>query len=110
MDIIISGKNFKLTPSLKVYVQEKFGKLARYWGRIVRTRVELDVEHNQATGEVYRVEAKVEVPGPDITIGEKASDMHAAIDAVVEKLQRLISKAKGKGERELHRIRHRQGS
>lgn len=101
MDIIISGKNFKLTPSLKQYVEEKVGKLARYWNKIIRARVELDVDHNQKSGDIYRVETLLEVPGPDIRMGTKSSDMHAAIDEVIPKLERLISRVKGKLESQL---------
>lgn len=96
MDLIISGKNFRLTPSLKAYVEEKVGKLGRYWSKIIRARVELDVDHNQRSGDIYRTEVKLEVPGPDIRLGAKASDMHAAIDEVVPKLERLIARVKGR--------------
>ncbi len=105
MDLIISGKNFKLTPSLKTYVEQKVGKLARYWNRIIRARVELDVDHNQKSGDIYRTEVKLEVPGPDIRMGAKAGDMHAAIDVVVPKLERLIARVKGKMASQLRRGR-----
>lgn len=99
MDLIISGKDFKLTPSLKTYVTEKVGKLARYWSRITRARVELDVDHNQTSGNRYRVEVWLNVSGgADIALGAKAADMHAAIDVVVPKLERQIMKLKGKHE------------
>lgn len=106
MDIIISGKNFKLTPALKIYVEQKFGKLSRFWKKIIRARVELDVDRNQRSGDIYRVEAKLEVPGPDIKAGLKASDMHAAIDLVIPKLERLISKVKGKVESKMRKVRN----
>lgn len=108
MDIIISGKDFRLTPSLKTYVEQKVGKLAHFWYKIIRARVELDVDHNQKSGDIYRVEVKLEVPGPDIRIGHKSADMHAAIDAVVPKLERLIARAKGKHEGKTRRLRRKQ--
>ena len=110
MDIIISGKNFKLTPSLKTYVEQKIGRLGRFWQRIIRTRVELDVDHNQKSGDIYRVETKIEVPGPDIRLGVKASDMHAAIDLIVPKLERLIGKAKAKTQGRFGRFKKNQNS
>ena len=96
MDLIISGKNFRLTPSLKAYVQEKIGRLGHFWRRIIRARVELDVDHNQRSGDIYRVQTILEVPGPDIRLGIKARDMHEAIDLTAPKLERLISKVKGR--------------
>ena len=103
MDLIISGKDFRLTPSLKAYVEQKIGRLSRFWRRIIRTRVELDVDHNQRSGDIYRVEAKVEVPGPDIRLGIKARAMYAAIDLIANKLERLIGKAKAKTESRFRR-------
>lgn len=108
MDLIISGKDFKLTPSLKTYVEQKIGKLAHYWSRILRARVELDVDHNQKRGDIFRVEVWLNVPGPDIQLGAKASDMHAAIDIVVPKLERQIAKLKGKHEARQRRQRQSQ--
>ena len=105
MDIIISGKDFKLTPSLKTYVTEKVGKLSHYWNKIIRARVELDVDRNKKSGDLYRAQVWLEVPGKDIEVGGKASDMHAAIDMLMPKLERLIAKAKGKGEAKLRKER-----
>ncbi len=106
MDIIISGKDFRLTPSLKTYVTQKVGKLAHYWGKISRARVELDVDHNQKSGNIYRVEVWLDIPGePDIALGAKAADMHAAIDVVVPKLERQIMKLKGREQAKLRRER-----
>jgi len=105
MDLIISGKNFKLTPSLKAYVEEKMARLNKFWNKIIRVRVELDVERNQKSGDVYGVEAKLEVPGPDIQVGSKSSDMHAAIDEIMPRLERLLVKTKGKLESRLRKNR-----
>ncbi len=105
MDIIISGKNFKLTPSLKTYVEEKVGRLGKFWKKIIRARVELGVQKNQKSGEIYGVEAKLEVPGPDISVEVSAHDMHAAIDLLVPKLERLIARVKGKIESKARKFR-----
>lgn len=98
MNIIISGKNFSLTPSLKNYVNDKVSKVFHYWNKIIRARVELDVDHNQTSGERYRAVIWLEIPGKDIEVGGKANDMHAAIDMLMPKLERLIVKAKDKGQ------------
>jgi putative sigma-54 modulation protein len=105
MDITIGAKDFKLTPSLKSYVEQKVGKLARYWGKIIRVRVELNIDHKQKTGDIFQVDVLVEVPGPDITMSAKANEMHAAIDMIVPKLERQIVKMKGKFEARNRTIR-----
>lgn len=105
MNVIVSGKDFRLTPALKTYTEEKVGKLARYWNKIIRARVELNVSHSQKSGDIYRVEVWLEAPGPDIALGAKAADMYVAIDEVVHKLERLIARAKGKHEGKTRRLR-----
>jgi ribosomal subunit interface protein len=52
------------------------------------------------------VEVWLNIPGgTDIALGAKASDMHAAIDVVVPKLERQIIKLKGKHEASQRRDR-----
>lgn len=98
MDIIIGAKDFKLTPSLKTYVEQKVGKLARYWSKIIRARVEFKIDHKQKSGDIFHIEVCLEVPGPDIAINAKASEIYSAINIVVPKLERQIVKVKGKFE------------
>jgi putative sigma-54 modulation protein len=105
MDIIISAKDFKLTPSLKTYVEQKVGKLAHYWSKIIRARVELKIDHKQKSGDIFHIEVCLEVPGPDIAMNTKASEMHSAIDIVVPKLERQIVKIKGKFEARNRKVR-----
>lgn len=107
MDLIVSGKNIKLTPSLKNYVSEKVGKLAGFWGKIIRARVELNVEKSAKEGKASEVNVNLEVPGKDITAQVKASEMHEAIDLVVPKLESQIRKAKGKMEDKIRRLTRR---
>lgn len=96
MDIIVTAKDFDLTPSLNTYVEEKISKLGKFWDKIIRVRVELSVDHGHVSGELYHVDVLVEVPGPDIRASEQASDMHAAIDLVIPILERQIDRIKGK--------------
>ncbi|MFZ5391426.1 MAG: ribosome hibernation-promoting factor, HPF/YfiA family [Patescibacteria group bacterium] len=96
MDFIISGKNFKLTPSLKQYIQDKLGRLKKYWGKIIRARVELKVDKAHKSGQISEVDVVLEVPGPDIRAEQKASEMHEAIDLVMPKLEKQLRRAKDK--------------
>ncbi|MFA4936723.1 MAG: ribosome-associated translation inhibitor RaiA [Patescibacteria group bacterium] len=96
MDIIISAKNFKLTPSLITYTEEKVGKVERFWGEIIRANVELSVGRVKSAGNISQVRVWLEVSGPDIEAESEAADMHAAIDLVVPKLESQIRKMRGK--------------
>lgn len=96
-NLIITGKNFKLTPSLKEYVSKKMNKLDEFSSlRILEAKVELDVDHNQKSGLINRVEASARLPGAVLKAGVKATDMHAAVDLCLPKLIRQVKKYKGK--------------
>lgn len=96
LPITISGKDFDLTESLKEYVELKLGRLARFAHGAERIGVELDVDHGHQSGALYRVEVWVYFPGETIQAGEKAEDMHAAIDLVYPKLERQLVDRKEK--------------
>ncbi len=99
MDIIISCKNFDLTPSLRAYVEEKIGKMANYWDRIIRAKVDMEVDKNKRGGLMHRATVTLEVPGPDIRVAEESSEMHAAIDLLIPVLERQIKKTKARQEK-----------
>ncbi|RJO59300.1 ribosome-associated translation inhibitor RaiA [Candidatus Parcubacteria bacterium] len=93
--MIISSKNFKLTPSLKNYAERKFGRLTHLSRQpITQLRARLDFDKNQKKGELCRVEASVVYLGKTLKAGTKASDMHEAIDLTYEKLERRLRDAK----------------
>lgn len=93
----ITGKNFKLTPTLKNYVLQKTRKLQKFLPVTIREiKIELDHDHNQRTGLVNRIELSVFVPGKVIKAGQKAEHMIEAIDLCLPKLIRQLRKYKTK--------------
>lgn len=98
MNIIITGKDFKLTSSIKQFVEEKMKKVERHSSKITEMRVELDVDRNQTKGEIYRAEITAHLPGSLLKAGEKAEDLHDAITLSVDKLLGQLRKYKGKHE------------
>lgn len=99
MDILITCKNFDLTPSLRTYTEEKLAKLSNFWERIIRIRVELEVDKNRRGGLMHKATFTLEVPGPDIRVSEESGDMRAAIDIALPILERQVQKAKQKIEK-----------
>ncbi len=93
--MIITGKDFKLTASIEEYVEEKFGRLRKLSRQpLTDMKVMLDIDHNKKHGDVCRVEASALWRGREYKAGEKATEMHEAIDLCVEKLERQIRDAK----------------
>ncbi len=93
--MIISAKDFELTPSIRTYAEQKFGALVRLSREpIAELKVLLDVDHSKKHGDVCRVEGSAMWRGHTYKAGEKATEMHEAIDLCVEKLERQLRDAK----------------
>ncbi len=91
MQITVKGKQIDLTDSLKHYVNEKMGKIPRYFDHIISAEVCLSVERNWHVAEV-----NLFGEGFDMRGEEKSKDMYNSIDRVIEKLERQLKKQKGK--------------
>lgn len=96
MNITISAKDFKLTPAIKTYVEEKLGKLERFSKRMKRIGVELDVDHHITKGKKHRIEVWIYFPEKTLQAGLKAEHMNEAIDLIYPKVERLITSYEGK--------------
>lgn len=94
-NIILTGKDFKLTQPLKDYVTQKMNKVNKFAPRdIIEIKVELDIDKNQKKGLINRVEMSVQLPGKILKAGLKAENMREAIDLCLPKLVRRIKKYK----------------
>ncbi|KGA97208.1 sigma-54 modulation protein [Alkalihalobacillus alcalophilus ATCC 27647 = CGMCC 1.3604] len=93
MQYNIRGENIEVTPALREYVEKKVGKLERYFDTtpVADVNVKMQVLNNQHIIEIT-------IPLPQLLLrGEEVhTDMYAAIDVVIEKLERQIRKHKTK--------------
>jgi putative sigma-54 modulation protein len=96
MEIAIRGKNLDLTESLKEYIDEKVGRLERYFDSINAVDVTLTVEKNRSIENTQRAEVTVHVNGNVIRAEEATVSMYSSIDIVVEKLERQLKKYKSR--------------
>jgi putative sigma-54 modulation protein len=97
MNITVKGRRMAVTPEMHSYAEEKIGKVGRFFdGPILDIEVELWAERNPSIENSQVAEVTVYTKGPVIRAREAASDMHAAIDMVSDKLERRIKKYKGK--------------
>ena len=91
MQISLTGHHVEITESLREYVQGKFSKLERHFDQIHNVHVVLNVEKLQ-----QKAEAKINVNGAEIFAMSENTDMYAAIDALIDKLDRQVIKHKEK--------------
>lgn len=93
MNYNIRGENIEITPALRNYVEKKVGKLERYFDDTPTSdvNVRMQVFNNQ-----HIIEVTIPMSQLLLRAEEIHSDMYAAIDLVVEKLERQIRKHKTK--------------
>lgn len=87
MNIIIRGKQFKVTDALKDYVDKRVGKLGKYSDDFIDVQVTLSVEKER-----QRVEVTAPLNGFILRGEEETEDMYSSIDLVVDKLERQMEK------------------
>lgn len=91
MQINITGQHLDLTSSLKDYVEKKFEKLTRHFDHVINVHVILTVEKLD-----HHAEASLQVSGNNIFAEATSDGMYAAVDSMVDKLDRQIVKHKEK--------------
>ncbi|GEA52501.1 ribosomal subunit interface protein [Vibrio inusitatus NBRC 102082] len=91
MQINIKGHHVELTESLQEYVDTKFQKLERFFEHITNVHVILKLEKVN-----HIAEATLHVSQGDIHATAEEENMYAAIDALVDKLVRQLTKHKEK--------------
>ena len=91
MNFIISGKNLTVTDGLKTAVEDKLGKLERYFTPDTEIIVTLSVEKNR-----QKIEVTIPVKGNIIRSEQVSNDMYVSIDLVEEVIERQLRKYKTK--------------
>ena len=89
MRITISGKNINVTQGLKDAINEKLGKLEKYFTPETEAIVTLGVEKNR-----QKIEVTIPVKGSVIRAEQVSDDMYVSIDLVQEIIERQMRKYK----------------
>ena len=91
MRYTIIGKNIEVTEPLKSAVQDKIGKLERYFETDTEIHVTLSVEKDR-----QKIEVTIPVRGTIIRAEQESSDMYVSIDLVEEVIERQLKRYKNK--------------
>ena len=91
MNFIISGRNIDITPGLRQAVEQKLGKLEKYFTPETDIIVTLSVEKER-----QKIEVTIPVKGNIIRSEQESSDMYVSIDLVEEIIERQLRKYKTK--------------
>lgn len=91
MQVTISGHHLDITQALRNYVHKKLERVERHFERATSAQIILSVEKLE-----QKAEARIHVTGNDIFADASAGDMYAAIDNLMDKLDRQVKKHKEK--------------
>ena len=96
MNLTISGHHLEVTPALRSYVTSKLDRITRHFDQLVDVKVLLSVENQKEKEKRQRAECRIGVKGNDLFAESSHEDLYAAVDELVDKLDRQIVKHKDK--------------
>ena len=91
MKFIIIGKNIDVTPGLRSAVEDKIGKLEKYFSPETEVHVTLSTQKER-----QKIEVTIPVKGNIIRSEQVSNDMYVSIDLVEEIIERQLKKYKNK--------------
>ena len=91
MQINLTGHHVDITPPMREYVMGKFERLERHFDRVTNVHVILSVEKLR-----QKAEAELHLNGAQVYADHTEEDMYAAIDGMVDKLDRQLKRHKEK--------------
>lgn len=91
MQINITGHHLPVTPALRTFTEEKFSRLGQHFDHITSINVILDIEKLDQIAQ-----ATIFVGKGELHASSKSEDMYAAIDILIDKLKRQLTKHKEK--------------
>ena len=91
MQVSLSGHHVDITESMRSYVNEKIERLDRHFDHALDIHIVLTVEKLR-----HKAEATLHVSGSNLHADDVQEDMYAAIDGLVDKLDRQGKKHKEK--------------
>ena len=91
MQLNITGHHMDVTTAIKSYVENKFERLERHFDHMTNIHVVLSVEKER-----QKAEATIHVNRGDLFANDEQENLYAAIDGLVDKLDRQLKKHKEK--------------
>lgn len=107
MNLTISGHHLELTPAIREYVETKLERVRRHFDHVIDVAVILALEKLPEKDKRQKAEINLRVRGKDIHVESIAEDLYAAIDIMIDKLDRQVLKHKTRVQNHQHEaIKH----
>lgn len=94
MNLTISGHHLEVTPALREHVRSKLERVTRHFDQVVDVNVLLTVEKLKEKERRQKAEVTLHVKGKDIFVEQSHEDLYAAIDQLMDKLDRQVVRHK----------------
>jgi putative sigma-54 modulation protein len=102
MNLTISGHHLEVTASLREYVLTKMERITRHFNQVVDISVLLSVQRNREKASRQKAEVTLHIKGKDIFVEQTHEDLYAAIDQLIDKLDRQVGRHKEKMQNHHH--------
>jgi putative sigma-54 modulation protein len=89
MNLHLTGHHVEITPAIRDYVTSKLARINRHFDHVIDVNVIMTVEKLD-----QKIEANVHLSGKDIHVKSSEEDMYAAIDSLIDKLDRQVIRHK----------------
>jgi putative sigma-54 modulation protein len=89
MNLHLTGRHVEITPAIRDYVVGKLERINRHFEHVIDVNVIMTVQKLD-----QRIEANVHLSGKDIHVQCNDGDMYAAIDQLIDKLDRQVIRHK----------------
>ncbi|RMX05045.1 ribosome-associated translation inhibitor RaiA [Corticibacter populi] len=96
MNLTISGHHLEVTPALRDYVTSKMARVAKRFDQVIDVRVLLSLENTKEKESRQSAECTMLLKGGDIHVKTTHEDLYAAVDELIDKLDRQVVKHKDK--------------
>lgn len=94
MNLTISGHHMDVTPALRSYVEAKLDRVVRHFDQMISVNVLLSVEKQKERRQ--KAECNLQLKGKNIFAECQDQDLYAAIDELVDKLDRQVVEHKNR--------------
>ena len=103
MNLSITGHHLDVTPAIRDYIQSKIARVIRHFDHVIDTQVMLSVEPLR-----HRAEITMHVRGKDIHCEAIEENLYAAIDVLIDKVDRKVLQYKNRTQNHAHVAMKRQ--
>jgi putative sigma-54 modulation protein len=96
MNLLLTGQHLEISPAIRSHVENKLQRVIHHFDRIIDIAVILGVEAPSEKDKRQRAEVNLRVKGKIFHLDHYAEDVYAAIDGLVDRLDRQVLKHKEK--------------